>query len=322
MKITVLAGSPKGETSITMQYVYYLKQQLDGHEVKIVQVSQPIGKIERHSEAFEEIISEVRSSDALLWAFPVYFLLVPSQYKRFIELIWERGAQDAFRGKYAAVLSTSIHFFDHTAHEYMRAVCDDLEMPFAGALSAEMYDLLREQRRDGLRAFAAGLVETHQRQLPASRRFSPLVPVALNYQPGPVKEPVDQGDKKVVILHDGTDEQPNLRGMIRRMRDSFAGEVDLINLHEVEIEAGCQGCLRCGQAYQCFFTGKDGFIDFYNQRLKPADILILAGHVVDRHLSSRWRMFGYPYGFSAQSAWRRDIWPEPSAWEALSACLP
>ena len=80
------------------------------------------------------------SSDAVVWMFPVYYLLVPSQYKRFIELIWERGAQEAFRGKFAAVVTTSIHFYDHTARDYMHAICDDLEMSFAGAFTAEMYE--------------------------------------------------------------------------------------------------------------------------------------------------------------------------------------
>jgi hypothetical protein len=38
----------------------------------------------------------------------VYHLLVPSQLKRFIEMAFESGT-DAFRGKYAAALMTSIH---------------------------------------------------------------------------------------------------------------------------------------------------------------------------------------------------------------------
>jgi hypothetical protein len=65
-------------------------------------------------------------------AFPLYFLLVPSNYKRFIELIWERGAEAAFKGKYAASLSTSIHFYDHIVHNYINAISEDLDMKFAG----------------------------------------------------------------------------------------------------------------------------------------------------------------------------------------------
>ncbi len=123
MKIAVLSGSPKGDLSITLQYV------------KLIQKKIP--------EA--EIIDHVRNSDGVLWTFPVYVFLVPSQYKRFIDLIWERGAQDAFQDKYTAVLTTSIHFYDHTAHNYMHAICDDLGMRFVESLSADIDDIFTKE---------------------------------------------------------------------------------------------------------------------------------------------------------------------------------
>ena len=70
-----------------------------------------------------------------------------AHYKRFIELVFERGAQAAFAGKYAASLSTSIHFFDHTAHNYIHAICDDLGMRFVESFSPDMTDLLNEEGR-------------------------------------------------------------------------------------------------------------------------------------------------------------------------------
>ena len=133
MKIIVLNGSPKGQMSVTMQSVHFIRKKFPRHELKIFDISQRIKKIEKDETAFQEIAEEVRSSDGILWAFPVYVMLVPSQYKRFIELISEKGAEDAFKNKYAAVLTTSIHYFDHTAHNYMNAVCDDLDMKYSKA---------------------------------------------------------------------------------------------------------------------------------------------------------------------------------------------
>src|SRR4030066_1579805 len=144
MKIIVLNGSPKGDLSGTLQYVHFIQKKFPQHELKILNIASTIKKIEKDEKAFQEIIDEVRSSEGVLWAFPLYYLLVPSQYKRFIELLWEREAADVFKNRYAAVLTTSIHFFDHTAHNYMRAICDDLDMRVAGSFSAEMYDLLKE----------------------------------------------------------------------------------------------------------------------------------------------------------------------------------
>src|SRR4030043_2244867 len=121
MKIIVLNGSPKGDLSVTLQYVHFVQKKFPQHELKIVNIASHIKKIEKAEKAFQEIIDEVRSSEGVLWAFPLYYLLVPSQYKRFIELIWERETADVFKDKYTAVLSTSIHFFDHTAHNYRNA---------------------------------------------------------------------------------------------------------------------------------------------------------------------------------------------------------
>ena len=56
-------------------------------------------------------------------------------------------------------------------------------------------------------------------------------------------------------------------------------------------KGGCQGCLRCGAAYRCAYTGKDGFIEFYNEVLRPADIIVFAGAIVGRQLSWKWREF-------------------------------
>jgi NAD(P)H-dependent FMN reductase len=147
MKIIVLGGSPKGETSVTMQYVQFIRNKFPEHEFEVLQAAQPIRKLEQNEDAFKEIIDEVRSADGIIWAFPLYVFLVCSQYKRFIELIWERKAEGAFKGKYTAALSTSIHFYDNTAHNYMRAICDDLEMKYTGCHSAAMRDLMSERGR-------------------------------------------------------------------------------------------------------------------------------------------------------------------------------
>lgn len=291
MKIVALGGSPKGKISVTLQYVLFLQKVLPGHEFEIVQISSRIRKLEKDESTFTEVIEKVRSADLVLWAFPLYVFLVPSQYKRFIELIYERNAQDAFSGKAAAVLTTSIHFFDHTAHSFMHAVCDDLGMNFVGSYSPEMHDLQKAEGQEKTRQFGNNIVQNVQKEYLLPRRFSPLNPVEYKYVPGVVEAPVETQGKKVVILHDLQEGQDNLKGMIERMQASFSGEVQAYNMHDVNITAGCQGCLKCGQNYECVFTGRDEYIEFYNDKLRQADILIYAGTITDRFLSSRWKMF-------------------------------
>ncbi len=55
MKITVLNGSPKGLTSITMQYVQYIQKKFPQHEFKILNISQRIKKIEKDEMKFQDM---------------------------------------------------------------------------------------------------------------------------------------------------------------------------------------------------------------------------------------------------------------------------
>ena len=154
MKIVVLNGSPKGDISVTIQYINYIQKKFKQHDLKIIHISQRINQIEKNKEAFKDIISYVKSSDGIIWAFPLYVFTVHSNYQRFIELIFERNVEDAFKAKYTSILATSIHFYDHTAINYMNSICDDLNMNYVDYFSPHMYDLKKEDIRKNLLKFA------------------------------------------------------------------------------------------------------------------------------------------------------------------------
>jgi multimeric flavodoxin WrbA len=291
MKITVLNGSPKGETSVTMQYVKYIQKTFPEHDVEIVSVAQRIKRIERDETLFQEIVERIRASDGILWAFPLYILHVHAGYKRFIELIWERGVQDAFEGRYAATLSTSIHFSDDTAHNYVHAICDDLGMRYVGAFSPEMRDLLTEEGQRKLTTFAGEFFGAIGREPLTTRLYGPLAHRDFEYLPGEPQQRVDAGKKQVLIVTDVQPGQENLRGMVDRFRAAFAQPVETVNLRDLDIKGNCLGCLKCGYNNECAYAGKDDFIEFYRQKVETADILVFAGATVDRYLSSTWKTF-------------------------------
>jgi multimeric flavodoxin WrbA len=292
MKIVVLNGSPKGDLSITLQYVLLIRKKYPEHQFKIFNIAQEIRKLEKDEGAFKEVIDEIRSSDGVLWSFPLYFLLVHSNYKRFIELVFERGAGDAFRKKHAASLSTSIHFFDHTAHNYINAICDDLDMRYVGAFSPHYHDMMKEEERDRLTIFARHFFRAIETDAPTQKNFAPLLrSSSFEYRPGPAKVPVPVGDKKVVILTDCEKGQVNLERMVEKVTQSFGGQAEVVNLHDVDIKGGCMGCIQCGYDGRCAYGSKDGYMEFFNAKVKTADVLVLAGSVKDRYLSSRWKMF-------------------------------
>jgi DNA-binding PadR family transcriptional regulator/multimeric flavodoxin WrbA len=288
MKIIVLGGSPKGETSVTMQYVRWLEKRYPGHSFDVRQAAARIAALERDPAAFEEIIQAVRAAEVVLWAFPLYVFTVCSQYKRFIELIADRGAGPAFAGKYAASLSTSIHFYDHTAHNYMREVSEDLGLRFVGSFSPKMDDLLRPAGRAQLKDFADELFSVAAAGLACPRRSSALPPPAPVLPDAAAVRRIPFAGKVAVIV----DYPERAAGALaRRFAAVLDGEVDLIELPSLGIKGGCLGCLRCGQANRCAWEGKDGFIEAFRTRVQTADILVIAGTVIDRAFSARFKAF-------------------------------
>ena len=98
-------------------------------------------------------MEDVGNADVILWIFGLWVLAVPAQYMRFIELVTERKAESAFINKYTAAISTSIQFYDHTAHNYIRAVCEDLGMRYVDGISFYMLDFMKEEKRKDLLSF-------------------------------------------------------------------------------------------------------------------------------------------------------------------------
>lgn len=290
MKIIVLNGSPKGDTSVTMQYVRYIQKRFPQYELKIINISQNIAKIENDGTIFEEIIQEICESDGVVWGFPLYIFAVASQYKRFIELIFKRNAAGAFTGKYAAVIATSVKVSDHTAINYINAVCDDLGMRYVDSFSPHMDDLLQENTRSNLLIFAQNFFDTITKKQITPTNFQPVSWQPIRYQSEAYFRKLDTAGKKVLVVVDSL-ENENLKAMIHAFRNSFAQDIELVNLKNVDIKGGCLGCIRCGYNYECAYTGKDGFMDFYNNKVLTSDVIIFAGAIQDRYLSSLWKKY-------------------------------
>ncbi len=142
MNIAVINGSPKGKYSITLQTIHYLESKFPEHTFSVLHVGQKIKALEKDFSLAENLLA---SADALLFSYPVYTFLVPSQLHRFLELLYEKKLD--LRGKYATQVSTSKHFYDVTAHKFVEENVLDLGMRYIRGLSADMEDLLQEKGR-------------------------------------------------------------------------------------------------------------------------------------------------------------------------------
>lgn len=292
MKIVVLNGSPKGPESVTMQYIAYLKKTFPVHSYETLDISRQGALLEKSETAFNRTIEKIADADLILWAFPLYYLLVHSSYLRFIELVFERGKQEAFRDTPTASLSTSIHFFDHTAHTFLRAICDDLGMHYLGYYSAHMQDLRKKEMRRALEENFRDWISSAGKGLAAHRAFVPLPAGEAGggaYAPVLPSPPPLETDKKIGIITDLAPENSSLRHMVERIRESFP-EAEMINLRELKM-GPCAGCLNCGFDNHCVYERKDDFIAMYRRVVIPADILIFALPIGTRALSYRWQRY-------------------------------
>ena len=289
MKIVVLGGSPKGEISVTMQYVKYMQKYLSEHNFTFIQAAALIKRLEKNQNDFSGIIDEIKKAEIVVWAFPLYYCIVCSGYKRFIELIFERESTSAFEGKYAVSLSTSINFYDHTAHNYIRSISEDLGMKYIGFFSANMNDIVSELGRKKLEAFSEFFTESAEKNVKVPRYSMPLPECKFSYNPTAETHRKISSDKKITLVTDS--EEGNTGSMVERLEDCFSNDIKVVNLSKLNIKGGCMGCLKCSNNNICSYSGKDDYIEMFERYVKPADILILAGSIQDRYLSSTWQKF-------------------------------
>jgi multimeric flavodoxin WrbA len=274
-----------------MQYIKYLQPRLPQAEFVILNVANKISALENNPQQFNETIESIKASDGIVWGFPLYYLLVSSQLKRFIELIYERNCSSAFQGKPTAAISTSIHFCDNYALNYIREVSEDLGMNFFDCYSADMMDLSIEKERSRLKQFGTNFLSFIQAGIQNSRQSLPLQTnqTELNFSYSPARTVLTS--KKVVILTDEEEADTNLCKMTSYLRHLFGAQAELVNLHEIKIKGGCLGCIRCGYDFNCVYDGNDDYRKVYETKIMAADIIIYAGRIKDRYLSAKWKQF-------------------------------
>jgi multimeric flavodoxin WrbA len=275
-----------------MQYVEYLKRIRPDVGFDVVQPAFRIRKLEQRPEIFDRMMDVVRRSDAVLWAFPLYIHSVCSQFHRFIELIFERNAADTFAGKPAAALSTSIHFFDNTAHDFIRSVSEDLNMSFVESHSAYMNDLIKAPGQRALEGF----FRIFENAIESGALFQRLFPV-LDAIPAPKpirsQEPVrakpqSPGTRVAVV----TDTSEGVLGsMINEFCASFTEKPEIIDLRKIRISGGCTGCLQCGPDNVCRYGDSDDVMKTYSEKIAPADVYVMAATIRGRWYSSLMKSF-------------------------------
>ena len=282
MNICVLNGSPRGKYSTTLHTLLYLEKRFPMHHFEYLNVGTKISAYERD---MSEALKAISNADLILFSYPVYTFIAPSQLHRFVAAL-KAGGVDLSQ-KYASQITTSKHFYDVTAHRYIEDNCHDLGMKVIHGLSADMDDLTTERgRRDAENFFEYllwcvenGIYESAPRNEPRPQvQYLPSLDAA-----------AQNGAGEAVIVADLREGDASLDAMIADFIAAFPHKTRLVNIAEYPFKGGCLGCFNCAGDGKCVY--KDGFDEFLRTQIQTADAIICAFTIRDHSMGPRFKTY-------------------------------
>lgn len=282
MNVLIINGSPKGDYSVTLQTSNYLMIKYPNINFEVIHAGKYIKKYEKD---FSSAVEKINNADLLIFSYPVYTFITPYQLHRFIELMKESKVD--FSSKIATQISTSKHFYDVTAHEFVKQNCDDMQIKYIKGLSADMEDLTTEKgQKDAIKFFDYVLwsIENNYFEAPYKREDLTVVPTSK------IQTPTKKSlNKNVIIVTDLKENDIQLKSMIERFIDILPAKCEIVNISEYPFQGGCLGCFACTSKGKCIY--KDGFDEFLRTEIQSKDAIVYAFTIKDHSMGSRFKMY-------------------------------
>ncbi len=282
MNVLILNGSPKGAGSITYQTSRYLQKKFPEHHYEVLHLGQKIKALEKN---FAPALEAIAKADLLIFSYPVYTFIAPSQLHKFISLLKEHNVD--FTGKAATQISTSKHFYDVTAHRYIQDNCADMKLAYVRGLSADMDDLLTPKGQLEAENFFSHLLWQVEKGY-----FEPIPAPMPAFAPVPVTAAAEAQEDKpgdVVIIADLAPEDTQLAAMIARFRARLPYATRVVNLREYPFRGGCLGCFHCAGDGKCIYT--DGFDEFLRNKIQTAQSMVYAFPIRDHSMGPLFKLY-------------------------------
>lgn len=283
MKLLVLNGSPKGNYSVTRQYFLYLEKLYTKDQFEIINIGLQIKSYE-HPEKIKELADKIVSSDAIVFAYPVYTFLAPAQMHRLIEILNENNI--SLSEKYVTQFSTSMHFYDVTAHGVIRECLLDLGAKYMDGLSLEMEDLLNENGRKSLTDWFEFM--KYQIKTDACIRRPKAIESMTSYNKTAALSTQKSSFKRILIITDDNSNQ-SLSNMVDDFISSSKYQTDIYNLNDFKFKCSCLGCLKCTSKGHCQIN--DGFEDLLNNTINKYDSVVMAFTIKNHAMSSLYKTY-------------------------------
>ena len=273
MKVLVVNGSPKGRNSITYQSVRFLQKKFSMDEFEVIHAGAQIGKL---SQDMSEVCEAVEWADLILFAYPVYTFIAPSQLHKFITLLKEQKID--LSGKYCTQITTSKHFYDVTAHRYIEDNCKDMGMRMLRGFSADMNDLLSKKGQLQIITYWNYIKHIIMQENSPFAEESDRLPLS------------EKNRKyKIVIVTDCAQENDRLRRMIIDFRKALPYVSHVVNLQNFDFRGGCLGCFHCAADGSCVYN--DGFDDFLRKKIQRADSIVYAFSIKDHSMGALFKTY-------------------------------
>ena len=263
MKICVINGSPKGQYSITLQTLLYIQKHTKKHDWQFIHAGQKIKYYENH---LDKIIDAINEAHLVIFSYPVYTFMAPYQLHRLIEMLKERNI--SFNGKFATQISTSKHFYDVTAHQYIHENGLDLGFTMIAGLSADMDDLTKTQGQRDAMLFWNSICHF----MKENKR----------HQPKDIS-------KKIAIVTNVSDDDKELQQMITSFQFQIGCSSTVYNIAKYPLKGGCISCFRCATDGECIY--KDGFSDLLRNQINRSDAIVYAFRIKDHSMGASFKQY-------------------------------
>ncbi|MBI9015166.1 MAG: NAD(P)H-dependent oxidoreductase [Clostridiales bacterium] len=284
MKILVLNGSPKGDMGVSYHHVLFLEKHYKSITFEYIHIGKMIKTY--HDELLGELIETMSAYDCVMWAYPVYTFSVPYQLMLFMNRLQSHPKKQLLKDVYTVQLSTSKHFFDITAYNYMKTQLKDLEMIHIEGLMADMDEMLKEPGRHKMIGFMDQVLFTIQQHFtyPNTKQ---IVQELYHFKYSQVPEP-DKLPSKILVVYNGKSYSETLKHMISAFENLCSYEVHRLDISNINIQGGCLGCLKCTFIGHCIY--RDEFEEMYQKKILDADVLVYASDIKNHYLHEDFKL--------------------------------
>lgn len=306
MNILVLNASPKAKTSITLQNVLYLEKKFPMHSFSYIHIGCSKTSNEKN---LEKTALDIRNSDLILFSFPVYTFIAPSQLHYFIRLLKEHNL--SFLSKNATCITTSKHFYDTTAHKYLEENLLDLGFNYIEGLSLDMEDLLTEEGQKSLVSFFERTLWAIENNIveKSHKEDCAISPTPVNNPtvngstektsnvnssvseelPTMSKNIAKKDDFTISIVVDYSYNKEHLKEMVDDFVEFFPYKTKIVDLSNFSFKGGCLGCLKCALEGKCVYN--DNFNHLLEDEILSSDGVIYAFSIIDHSMGPLYKTY-------------------------------